>query len=96
VPGQHDLGDILAIPVAGHGLACLRVLTQLSTGPGPTSASASGAAGVAVDGALGWWAAVCVHRAGKPIRICVGLGLSIMVLLHVVFIRMRVVVDPRP
>ena len=33
-----------------------------------------------VDGALGWWAAVSVHRAGKPIRICgVGSSLSIMV-----------------
>jgi hypothetical protein len=39
-----------------------------------------GAAGVAVGEALGWWAAVCVHRGGKSIRICgVGLGLSIMV-----------------
>lgn len=57
---------------------------------------ASGAAGVAVGGALGWWPAVCVHRAGKPLRICgVGLGLSIMVLLHMVFIWMRVVMDPK-
>jgi hypothetical protein len=77
---QHYLGDILAIPVARHGFAYLRVLTRFSTGSGSRSALASGAAGVAVGEALGWWAAVCVHRGGKSIRICgVGLGLSIMV-----------------